>query len=247
MTITQTGLKAPLMLGLAALCALALTSYPICADPYTWGGVLTSSTLNYDSAPGVIEVLTYNPGPHPDLRTPPPGNVRFLFWPGETGYTGNGGLYNIGVQGYAFNTDLALTPSQFNLPAGWTATPNGSAPGLGRFSWVLKAPAPFFSAIGGFDISGVGNNVSSTDFVLPPAPDGANSSRAWAAIYIVAYSVPTNSNGGPEPASGAITDFWASASVPEAAPEPTSFYLGGFGLAGLAAWQALRRRTKLAP
>jgi hypothetical protein len=223
---------------------LVLAVSPLRADPivgsYSWDDPnITSSTLNYGAHPGELEVLTYNPQ---NWRAPGPGTLRFFFSPGETGVTtGNpGGIYSIAVQGFAFNTDLTLNPSQFNLPADWTATPNTLVPGLGRFSWVLMAPSPFFASTTGFDISGLGNYTTSNHFILPPTPDGTNSSSAWFAADIVPKYDPSTFSG-PVPT---VTDFWASASVslPAATPEPSTLVLCGLGLGTWLGARAVRSR-----
>jgi hypothetical protein len=233
-----------------AVAGLGFAASPLWADPiisayFMDDPVITSPVLNYGARSGSLEVLSYQPGPHPYFRGPEdPGTLRFLFGAGAIGETTDGGLYSTAVKGFALNTDLTLTPNQFDISSGWTATPNAVVPGLGHFSWVLSAPSAkdaLMSSITGFDISGLGDQASFAHFVFPASPVGANSSSAWFAADIVPLYFPDTFHGRvPD-----ITDFWASGSLGVAAqtPEPCALALAGLGAIGLIGRRALHENN----
>jgi hypothetical protein len=234
-----------LSLHLLALSGFVYTPALARADPYTLDALFTSPVLNYGARPGELEVLSNVPnlvGLRSGPDRPGPGTLRFVLWPGLEGETNSRGLYEIQVKGFALNTDLKLTPDQFFLPAGWTATPNAVVPGLGRFSWVLSTPAADprnSSQYTWFDIGGLGANATFNHFVLPASPAGTSSSSAWFAADIVPFYFP-DTFGGQVPA---ITDFWASSSLSSVAqtPEPSTFVLASLGMLALLGRCVLRR------
>jgi hypothetical protein len=130
------------------------------------------------------------------------------------------------VDGFAFNTNLNLSASQFAFPAAWTLKRNGQIDGFGTFSWVASATSVnSFQNYGTFTINNLGPDAIPAHFMLTSQPDpGAPppSGMVYAAIHISGLT--------PSALDSFATEHWIGVAT-LTTPEPGSLTLVMIGLA----------------
>jgi hypothetical protein len=151
------------------------------------------------------------------------------------------------IEEVGFNTNLSLTSSQVQGPAGWVSFPNtpvdangpGIGAGFGPFSWMVKSPTdPLNPPSVSILISGLGSNALVGNFLL-----GNVSLAAEVDNMINLHGVQTEITGGDLVGTGNLGPG-SVASV----PEPSALLLGflGFGSAFLARKKLRTSRGKVA-
>jgi hypothetical protein len=190
---------------------------------------------------GQVGVTTY-----PDNQNGPlqPGQARIEFnvqW-------FSSGAQPEGADAVAFNTDLHLSPSQIVVPKGWTLTPNAVVPGLGTFSWELRAANPGIDPIIDVTINGLGSTAASHFWLPSVVAPGSTATPAMFAFHDYAIDYYQGPNQPWLRVPQGSDESWFSISGPpqfsivHSAPEPSALVLAGLGLGGWIGCRAWRRR-----
>jgi hypothetical protein len=251
--------RSPLCALAAVLLSLIVAPLPTRADYHTVGSEFTLSNRLYNGDFYGYFSLWTNDGRSPVIIPgepfPKPGEAQFNYYVSGSQPRGKdypplvdtGGQYvplpvygnnwqNLRVDGFAFNTDLKLSPSQFTLPPGWTVTKNGHINGFGTFTWLATASnVQSYINYGTFTIDGLGTNATPQHFMVTSQPDvGAPppSGMVYAALHLSGLT--------PSALDNFATEHWVGVAM-LTTPEPGSAALGLLGLGALGCAWILRR------
>jgi MYXO-CTERM domain-containing protein len=193
---------------------------------------------------GAIVVAEANNGPGLGSGGALPGQVRLSFSVNPLPAYGQLGPH-FGFSSVSFNTDLALSPSQIQIPPGWSmaAAPQsgvGGAAPSGLQTWQFSAATANYQVPSvGVLITGLGTQATLDHFLTPMTyndPLAANPPPWIFQAVVGGFQAPGNNSG------QVITSDALSGGIIQAAPEPSALTLGAVGLAGVALVR--RRRVK---
>jgi hypothetical protein len=157
----------------------------------------------------------------------PAGSAQVQFvadsWNGQYGPNQKNGIPQLDA--VAFNTDLALSPTQIIAPPGWILTQNAPIAG---FSWEATSTAPQYNSEAMWlTITSLGSNASLWDF--QNYADRTGITPLPPAVYFAAHISGIT----PSAATDFATEQWVFSTIPPPLPEPSALVLAGLGVVGL--------------